>query len=58
MKYLVTYIENGTHQAFYTNWFDIENNFNSEVGMIVFDLVKHKYMLNGLEWCDIEDDHL
>ena len=47
MKYLVTYIENGIQKAFYTNWFDVENNFNSEVGMVVFDLVNHKYMVNS-----------
>ena len=58
MKYLVTYIENGIQKAFYTNLFDVENNFNSEVGMVVFDLVNHKYMVNSLGWTDIEDDHL
>lgn len=58
MKYLVTYIEKGTQKAFYTNWFNVENNFNSEVGMVVFDLVNHKYMVNSLGWTDIEEDHL
>jgi hypothetical protein len=58
MKYLVTYIENGIQKAFYTNWFDFENNFNSEVGMIVFDLINHKYVVNSLGWSDIDEDHL
>lgn len=58
MKYLVTYIETGIQKAFYTNWFDVENNFNSEVGMVVFDLVNHKYMVNSLGWSDIDEDHL
>jgi len=58
MKYLVTYIENGTQKAFYTNWFDVENNFNSDVGMVVFDLVNHKYMVNSLGWSDIDEDHI
>lgn len=58
MRYLVTYIENGLQKAFYTNWFDVENNFNSEAGMVVFDLVNHKYMVNSLGWSDIEEDHL
>jgi hypothetical protein len=58
MQYLVTYTENGIQKAFYTNWFDIENNFNSEVGMVVFDLSNHKYMVNSLGWTDIEEDHL
>ena len=58
MRYLVTYTENGIQKTFYTNWFDIENNFNSEVGMVVFDLINHKYMVNSLGWTDIEEDHL
>lgn len=45
MKYLVTYIDGELRKAFYTNWFDVENNFNTELGMIVFDLVNHKYMV-------------
>jgi len=58
MKYLVTYIEKGMQKAFYTKWFDVENNFNSEVGMVVFDLVNHKYFVNSLGWSDIDEDHL
>lgn len=58
MKYLVIYIDNGIQKAFYTNWFDVENNFNSEVGMVVFDLVNHKYMVNSLGWSDIDENHL
>jgi hypothetical protein len=58
MQYLVTYIENGIQKAFYTNWFDVENHFNSEVGMVVFDLENHKYMVNNLGWSDIDVDHL
>ena len=58
MQYLVTYAENGLQKSFYTKWFDVENNFNSEVGMIVFDLINHKYMVNSLGWTDIEFDNL
>lgn len=58
MRYLVTYTNEGKQEAFYTEWFDIENNFNPEVGMIVFDLVKHKYLINNLGWIDIQQDHL
>ena len=58
MRYLVTYIENGMQKAFYTNWFDLDNNFNSEVGMVVFDLVNHKYMVNSLAWINIDEDSL
>ncbi len=58
MNYLVTYIDNGTQKAFYTNWFDVENNFNPQVGMVVFDLINHKYMVSSLGWIDVEEDHL
>jgi hypothetical protein len=58
MKYLVTYTDNGKQRAFYTNWFDVENNFNPDVGMVVFDLINNKYMVNSLAWNDIEEDHL
>ena len=58
MQYLVTFIDNGIQQAFYTHWFDVENNFNPDVGMIVFDLINHKYIVNSLEWIDIPEDHL
>lgn len=58
MQYLIIYLEKGTQKAFYTNWFDVENNFNSEVGMVVFDLINHKYMVSSLGWSDIDEDHL
>lgn len=60
MRYLVTYtdMDNGTQHAFYTNWFDVENNYNADCGMMVFDLVNHKYMVNSLNWNDIKDDNL
>jgi hypothetical protein len=58
MRYLITYTEEGIQKAFYTEWFDIENNFNADVGMIVFDLAKNKYLTSNLVWLDIEFDHL
>jgi hypothetical protein len=58
MRYLITYTEEGIQKAFYTKWFDIENNFNAEVGMMVFDLAEDKYLVNNLGWSDIEFDHL
>jgi hypothetical protein len=58
MQYLVTYIDNGMQQAFYTNWFDVENNFNPDNGMVVFDLINHKYMVNKISWLHIKEDHL
>lgn len=60
MRYLVTYTntDNGTQEAFYTNWFDVENNYDPDTGMMVFDLAEHKYMVNSLGWVDIKEDHL
>ena len=58
MQYLVTYTENGLQKSFYTKWNDEENNFNPDAGMIVFDLINHKYMVNSLGWTDIEFDNL
>ena len=58
MRYLVTYLESGFPKAFYTDWFDSENNFNIGIGMIVFDLANHQYTSNGLDWIDIDFDHL
>lgn len=59
MRYLITYTdENGLQKAFFTCWFDVENNFNAEFGMIVFDLITRKYMVDSLQWQDIEEDHL
>jgi hypothetical protein len=59
MKYLLTYNEGDTQKAYYTNWFDVENNFNPEVNMIVFDLFNHKYLYDEQKgWLEIEEDHL
>jgi hypothetical protein len=57
-RYLITYSENGKCHAFYTHWFDVQNNFAPDKGMVVFDLLNHKYMVNTLGWADIEEDHL
>jgi len=55
MRYLIT-IKNG--EPFLTKWFDPKNNFNADLGMIVYDLVKNKYTTDGKKWDDIEIDHL
>ena len=56
MRYLIT--TNEAYGPFLTNWFDPENHFNKEIGMIVYDLVKHIYTTDGTTWNDIELDHL
>ncbi len=55
MQYLITTKDN---PPFLTKWFDAENNFNSELGMVVYDLINNKYTTNGIDWADIEFDHL
>ena len=58
MRYLITYKENGEHRAFFTNWFDIENNFNAEIEMVVYDLRANQFMDKTLIWLDIKEDSL
>ncbi len=52
MQYLILYEK----KAFYTNWFDAENNYTN--GMIIFDLINHTYSTNGKEWNEIKEDQL
>lgn len=56
MKYLVTTEE--VKSPFLTDWFDVENNFNKDIGMIVYDLETNHYTTNGKNWHEIEIDHL
>ena len=59
MRYLVTFNENGFHEAFYTEWFDIENNLNEAINMVVFDLVNHQFCSSAfIGWQEITEDHL
>jgi len=55
MKYLII---TNDGEPFYTNWFEAENHFNIEVGMVVIDLVNSLYTNNGTHWEPIEEDHL
>lgn len=52
MRYLIYFDGN----AFYTNWYDYENNYTD--GLIVFDLETDKFTSNGKDWEEIEEDHL
>lgn len=61
MKYLIiikNHPESGERMAFYTDWFDAENHFNPDVGMIAIDLTQHLVTFDGETWQDIEQDHL
>jgi len=55
MRYLVTFLE---QEPFLTKWFDAENNFNHELGMVVFDLQEWTYTKDGIIWDEIPEDHL
>jgi hypothetical protein len=55
MKYLIT---TNVQPPFYTEWFDPDNHFNAEVGMIVYDLDADQYTTDGVTWKEIEWDHL
>jgi hypothetical protein len=56
MRYLIT--SNEAKSPFLTKWYDFENHFNEEIGMIVYDLVELKFTTDGKTWFDIEIDHL
>jgi len=54
MRYLITSI----NPPALSNYFDIENNFDSSISMIVYDLLECKYTEDGIVWSDIIIDHL
>lgn len=56
MRYLVT--TKDAEKPFLTNWFEPENNFNPDIGMIVYDLWLNKFTTDGTTWNVIELDHL
>lgn len=60
MRYLVVtvFTESGKPEAFRTEWFEPENNFNHELGMIVFDFAKDLFTTDGKTWHKITQDHL
>lgn len=54
MRYLVT---DNMFDSFLTDYFDPENHFNSDIGMVVYDLKLLKYMSDGKTWKDIIIDN-
>ena len=56
MRYLVT-TQDG-NPPFLTKWFEPENHFNSDVGMVVYNLVDLKYTTDGVTWSNIVMDRL
>lgn len=55
MTYLII---TDSHEPFYTNWFDAENNFNKDENMIVFNLLSRTYTTDGKIWHQTKEDHL
>ncbi len=43
---------------FLTNWFDSENHFNPQINMIVYDLAKCMFTTDGVNWVQLDIDHL
>jgi hypothetical protein len=56
MRYLVT--TESAYAPFVTNYFDAQNHFIAEIGMVVYDLHKLVYTTDGVNWLLIEEDHL
>lgn len=52
MNYLILH----KGEAFYTNWFDADNNYVD--GMVVFNLLTDMYTINGFNWFEIAEDSL
>ena len=55
MRYLIT---TDRTVPFLTHWFEPENNFNSDIKMVVYDLAANLYTIDGYIWQDIQIDHL
>jgi hypothetical protein len=55
MRYLITTKGNPPYM---TDWFDAENNFNTELEMVVYDIFAFAYMTDGINWQPIEFDQL
>jgi len=55
MRYLITTKDNPPYM---TDWFDVENNFNAELEMVVYDVFSYSYMTDGINWQPIVFDHL
>ena len=55
MRYLIT---TKFYEPFFTKWFEPENHFNIELGMIVYDLINCLFTTDGYQWDKIEIDHL
>jgi len=55
MRYLVC--DNSENKPYFTDRFNMEN-FTEDSDMIIFDLLRKKYTIDGKHWIDIEEDRL
>jgi hypothetical protein len=53
MRYLIT---SDTNPPFLTKWYEYENHYTE--GMTIYDFGHNKYTTNGIDWHDIDIDHL
>jgi hypothetical protein len=54
-KYLITSVDGNT-KPFFTNYYSYENNYVDN--MIVYDLFNSEYTIDGINWLEIDEDHL
>ena len=55
MRYIVLYKDKS---SFFTNWYDYDNLYNSEIMYAIIDLSKALISYDGITWNEIEDDEL
>lgn len=54
-RYLIT---GDNFAPFYSDYFNYENHYNSELNMIIYDLQYDRYSTDGVHWLNIASDHL
>jgi len=60
MRYLIIFTDyyTGERKSFRTDWFNLSENYNSDLDMIVIDNLNNQITFDGTSWQDIEEDHL
>lgn len=54
MRYLITTKE--VLEPFRVNSFNYENHYIHNSNMVVYDLLKNQFTINGIDWLEIETD--
>lgn len=54
-QYLITM---DGEEPFTTEWYDYINNYRADLNMIVYDLHHNLYSTDGIEWKELQNDHL